>query len=300
MDTVEFSDIASFEALEIVPGRLFYIDTATDNVKRKLTFPILFKIGVVVICRKGKARGAVDDIPVMLKEGDVLFIMPGSNLLEFEILEDGSEIPAVMVADAEQFRSTVIDRKLWGLFVKLRYHPVIHLEEDDVRLFETYANLMTELLSLHQDAPFKEQAVASCTNALFYTMLNMLHRRIPHEEIVDGTNIASRLFLSFVELCEKSEGRLRSVGEAADTLCVSPKYLSRVVKKNSGMTPSQWLDEFVMRAVLYYLMHTDRSVKDIAATLGFPNPSTFGSFVRRQVGMTPSEYRATRRYVNNR
>ena len=77
----------------------------------------------------------------------------------------------------------------------------------------------------------------------------------------------------------------------ADRLCVSPKYLARIVRVNSGMTPSQWMDEYTMREIVRELRRTDKSMKDISMSLGFPNPSSFGTFFRKHAGMSPASYR---------
>jgi AraC-like DNA-binding protein len=74
-------------------------------------------------------------------------------------------------------------------------------------------------------------------------------------------------------------------------LCISPKYLTAVCKKNSGKTANEWITEQVLEDIRYYLKQTDLSIKQICDQLGFPNPSFFGKYVKDHFGMTPLKFR---------
>ena len=83
----------------------------------------------------------------------------------------------------------------------------------------------------------------------------------------------------------------RPVEDYANDLCISPKYLTVICKKNSGKTANEWITEHVLEDIRYYLKHTDLSIKQICDELGFPNPSFFGKYVKDHFGMTPLEFR---------
>ena len=77
----------------------------------------------------------------------------------------------------------------------------------------------------------------------------------------------------------------------ADKLCITPKYLSIICKKNSGKTAKEWIQEYVTENVRFYLKSTDKSIKEISDILGFPNPSYLGRYVKERFGMSPKTYR---------
>jgi AraC-like DNA-binding protein len=77
----------------------------------------------------------------------------------------------------------------------------------------------------------------------------------------------------------------------ANELCISPKYLSALCKKNSGKTANEWITEHVLEDIRYYLKQTDYSIKQICDLLGFPNPSFFGRYVKDHFGQTPAYFR---------
>lgn len=61
------------------------------------------------------------------------------------------------------------------------------------------------------------------------------------------------------------------------------------------MTPTEWLDIFSLQAMVHQLRHTDRPLKEIAADLGFPNTSAFGTYVKHHLGVAPAAYRRQNR-----
>lgn len=83
----------------------------------------------------------------------------------------------------------------------------------------------------------------------------------------------------------------RSVTFYASKLCVTPKYLSTVVKEVSGKTPYAWIKEETIKGIEYRLCHTQSSLKEIANELNFPNCSFFGKFFKSQIGLSPQQYR---------
>ena len=95
----------------------------------------------------------------------------------------------------------------------------------------------------------------------------------------------------FMELLYEHYREERNVTFYASKLCVTPKYLSAIVKEYSGKTPYKWIEETVMDEICRLLRQTGESVKTIAYDLNFSNVSFFGKFVKRHVGMSPVQYR---------
>ena len=98
-------------------------------------------------------------------------------------------------------------------------------------------------------------------------------------------------FQRFLDLLHSSEIKRHTVDAYASELCISPKYLTVVCKKNSGKTANEWITEHVLEDIRYYLKLTDLSIKQICDRLGFPNPSFFGKYVKDHFGMTPMQLR---------
>ena len=74
-------------------------------------------------------------------------------------------------------------------------------------------------------------------------------------------------------------------------MCISPKYLSAICKRNSGKSANKWITEKLTGDVRYYLHQTDLSIKQICDLLGFSSQSLFCKYVKEHIGMTPMEFR---------
>ncbi len=76
----------------------------------------------------------------------------------------------------------------------------------------------------------------------------------------------------------------------ADKLCLTPHYLSSVIRETSGQTVMQWINQASDPKPKVLLKHSNLLVFQISDELNFPNPSFFSKFFKRMTGMTPAEY----------
>lgn len=94
-----------------------------------------------------------------------------------------------------------------------------------------------------------------------------------------------------MELLISSYPKERSVSYYANRLFVTSKYLSAVCKENSGETASDLITCYVMKDIVCLLKSPDKSIKEIANELNFATLSFFGKYVKRNLGLSPKEYR---------
>ena len=99
------------------------------------------------------------------------------------------------------------------------------------------------------------------------------------------------IFESLVLLIEKNYMRERSVAFYADELCLTPKYLSVLVKSVCGQTVQQLLFKAMIRRSIYLMKNTTKTIQQIANELSFPNASAFGTFFKKHTGLSPKHYR---------
>lgn len=82
-----------------------------------------------------------------------------------------------------------------------------------------------------------------------------------------------------------------TVKDVADEVCVSESYFKSVFKKGSGYSYSEYLTRVRMEKAKELLHRTEKSVTEIAMDIGFRTPTSFSSLFRREVGLTPSQYK---------
>lgn len=74
-------------------------------------------------------------------------------------------------------------------------------------------------------------------------------------------------------------------------LCITPKYLSRIIKDITGYTALDYIENYVVTEAKAMLNSTMMTVQQISDSLNFPSQSVFGKYFKRVTGMSPKEYR---------
>jgi len=101
-------------------------------------------------------------------------------------------------------------------------------------------------------------------------------------------NLAGRLRLAVEENFTRPDFGL---GEAAEMLDMSPAYLSRVFKRETGENFQEMLTQVRIEKAAVLLRDTELKVGEIARQVGFENERYFGQVFRRHTQQTPMMYR---------
>ena len=108
----------------------------------------------------------------------------------------------------------------------------------------------------------------------------------------DNSKRSRQLLNHFFELVgENILSGQRTITFYAEKLCVSERYLFKVCKKETGKTPKELINEFLIGQIKNALLTTEMTHQQIADQFNFPDQSAFGQFFKRQEGMSPSEWR---------
>ena len=83
----------------------------------------------------------------------------------------------------------------------------------------------------------------------------------------------------------------RLIGFYANKLCITPKYLSKLVKEHTGRSAGEWIENHVILDARAMLHSSDMTIQQIATALNFPNQSFFGKYFKRATGISPKHYR---------
>jgi AraC family transcriptional activator of pobA len=96
---------------------------------------------------------------------------------------------------------------------------------------------------------------------------------------------------AYFEKGEAGEKGLPTVNYMASQLHLSPKYLSDLLKQETGKTALELIHLYVMSEAKNMLVAGDRSISEIAYQLGFENPPYFSRLFKKEVGISPKEYK---------
>lgn len=77
----------------------------------------------------------------------------------------------------------------------------------------------------------------------------------------------------------------------ASELALSARYLSYLLKQETGKTALDHIHIALVNEAKNILMSTDKTVAETAYQLGFENPPYFSRLFKKEIGLTPTEYR---------
>ncbi|HEY1056642.1 MAG TPA: helix-turn-helix domain-containing protein [Emticicia sp.] len=84
---------------------------------------------------------------------------------------------------------------------------------------------------------------------------------------------------------------LPSVAYCADELHLSPNYFGDLIKKETGKSAQEYIQNKIIDVAKNKIFQTDKTVNEVAYELGFKYPQHFTRFFKQHVGQTPNEYR---------
>ncbi|WP_326985082.1 AraC family transcriptional regulator [Chryseobacterium sp. MYb264] len=84
---------------------------------------------------------------------------------------------------------------------------------------------------------------------------------------------------------------LPSVGYCADALNLSSNYFGDLIKKETGVSPQEYIQTNVINLAKERIFDINKSISQIGYELGFKYPQHFTRLFKQKVGVSPMEYR---------
>ncbi len=260
---------------------IFYRDfSAFRNITRKM---VVNFVGFIYVAT-GRVGVTLNDISLTAEAGQIIFYKAGDFMSDAVFSPDSNGTVCGIEASVPfESRSSIGFPQLTS---KRGNCMVFNIGKDVERLLEIYSDLLCHKYSM------KIENVRFTIISLMEDLLGCVTLPGADTQKRPKRQSADRLYQRFSTLLIEAYPKPKDVKWYADALSVSPNYLARVVKQISGRSTLEWINEAVMTDVRTSLIHTDRSIKEISARLGFANPAFFGKYVRKHSGMTPKQLRA--------
>lgn len=233
------------------------------------------------------------DITINLREehvraGQILVMMPGS-IFQPKAVSDEIRMFSIIV-DTEFAELMRKNLRVNTAFVPRYYHHVVHTlnEATQRNCMEMFIRLKGELAGA--DYTGRKDVVQRYLE-IWMLKNHALIDNFDKPELNKPLNRKEQIFQDFLSLLEKHYTQERSISFYASCMCLTPKYLSTIIKEVSGKHGMQWIDEFVSLEAKALLRDSDLSVKQVSDQLNFPSQSMFGRFFKKMTGYSPKQYK---------
>lgn len=241
----------------------------------------------LIICRSGGFDFRLNGKDYEAKPGDTLFVPEYSSLV-ITGEKEGLDVD-ILIYQVEPIRD------IMGNLV-LSMYPYSQLSAEPCYVWKTgeeqevshYMRLLESTLPL-EDSLFNLHERKLLLLALTHRLCSIYNRKVAAQQ--NSVGHKHEVFMKLIELIDRHFMQERGVEFYADKLCLSPKYLSALSKSVSGYTVQELVFKAIVRKSMSLLNNTQMTVQEISDMLNFPNASYFGTFFRKQMGMSPQQYR---------
>ena len=248
------------------------ITASSDSQMQVFRFPCRIDAFIIGVGTEGETSVSFNLHEFRLKK-DSMFIFTPKNILQ---VNSQQYFKADVIAISPDFmrRINIDIKNMMPLFLKFVENPTLALTPEESRSMRGMI-AQIERETRGPETHFSFDIVSGLIAATIYKIGDiMYHYLAEHPEGQNNShNRAEEYFKQFTHLLGEHFREERSVGFYARQLCITPKYLTTLIKRISGQSVSEWIDNYVILEAKTLLKYSTMSIQEIAYYLNFPNPS---------------------------
>lgn len=281
-------------------NKAFYSDTpciqyGETDMSQLMRNPCRFGCDVQIVCTDGTAEISTGIENYTMRTGTELFLLGGSLVQVCGMSRDFRARMLLYPKDVVFKALLPLDASFLNYIHEYPFFDHLRpgASEDEWSHIMQWMD-MARMLFRESLPSFRKQLEQN----FLQSMLMYLYNQIPRKEIA-GPRESSRkqvLCHQFVRLIRENSAHEHQVPFYADRLCISSRYLGDIVAENfGGLTPKQLIDKQLISEIKVQLDNPLLSVSEIAQYFNFPEHTSMSRFFKRNTGMSPKEYRASRK-----
>ena len=177
-------------------------------------------------------------------------------------------------------------------FFSYSSNEALHLSQEEKRIF----NDCLEKIKIELNRPidkFSKRLISMNIELLLNYCMRFYSRQFVTREVQNRdvlTRFEALLDDYFTGDKPKQEG-LPSVKYFADKICLSPNYFGDLIKKETGMSAQEYIQNKIIDLAKSMLLGSEKTITEISYDLGFQYSQHFNRVFKKNTGFTPSAYR---------
>lgn len=252
-----------------------------DKENHHLAEPMKFDHAIITIYTKGEATVKVNLEEYKIKAPALLTLMPGQIAQSYDMSPD---LEVYSMAFSRRFIDIVNIPGWQQQYMSMYNNPHTPLSESSLHGMCAFYTMMHHLAS-DTENPFRIQVLENLIRVFYYGGIHYLSSK--YKSMPNKNSTIDR----FLELVHEHYRTERLIGFYAEQLCITPKYLSKLVKESTGLSAGDWIERHVILDARAMLHNSEMTIQQIATSLNFANQSFFGKYFKRATGISPKEYR---------
>lgn len=225
------------------------------------------------------------------QDGTIVSFAPG-QVVKTEMIEGKRAKAKGVLFHPDIIKGTSLGQeiKLYSFF-SYSSSEALHLSEDERSIIlDCLRNIKTELV--HPVDKLSKRLIARNIQLLLDYCMRFYERQFITRAVANK-GILSRfetLLDEYFGNIQQDKG-LPTVRYFADKVCLSSNYFGDLIKKETGKTAQEYIQNKIVDLAKEKILGTGKNVSQIAYELGFQYPQHFNRLFKKSVGCTPNEYR---------
>ena len=250
-----------------------------------LEYPIHAEKSYICFCLEGSAEIEINLEKRVITKNEIVLIALNSIVFHRKFSDD---FRVALFSISKSITEDLLNylRKYPPVFLLKPDFPSIELSniemEEVMSFFQIMWNVVEDVENDHRTEMLKH---------LLCALLIKIHGHA--SKYMNNTVPVSRkeeMIRQFFLLVSEHLKESKDVSFYADKLCVSPKYLSSLVKQIVGKPAKECIDYCVILESKL-MLRSSSTIQEISQELNFPNQSFFGKYFKKHTGVSPLHYR---------
>ncbi len=263
-------------------------DTDRDNLMIKVNMWYKANYSGIVLINEGKGSFTVDDKSFEVKAGDIIYtVLRESFIIDYI----SADYKAKEIFFSNEFINDAgFNYKSNDMLRRLTDHPSGVIAQQKA-LFRRLMFHMEELAELNQpdsDNYYFNEMIWHHFSLLMYEIDNYFKKNEISQFL---TSREEEITTGFFALARQHFVQHHDIQFYADQLCISRKYLSRVIRKTMSKTPRDIINQILTIEAKLLLRNTNSNVSQVAAQLNFSDQAVFSKFFKKHTAQNPSDYK---------
>ncbi|WP_254562474.1 helix-turn-helix domain-containing protein [Dyadobacter diqingensis] len=177
-------------------------------------------------------------------------------------------------------------------FFDYETNEALHLSPREEQIIWSFYHALEAEYNNNQDEFSREIMLSNVSSMLKYA------QRFYKRQFLNRSQLSGKTVTKFNDTLAKyfSGDNLQTLGlptvnYMAGQMNVSPRYLSDLLKQESGKTALELIHIYLISEAKNMLIGPEQSVTEVAYTLGFENMSYFSRLFKKEVGVTPNGFK---------
>ncbi|WP_297411837.1 helix-turn-helix domain-containing protein [uncultured Alistipes sp.] len=226
------------------------------------------------------------------RDGTIVCFAPG-QVVEVEMAPDTRPAGYGLLFHPDLIRGTALGQEIRNYsFFSYETNEALHLSDEERQTIRDTLQKVEQELDHAIDKHSRRLITANVGLLLDYCMRFYDRQFITRSEVnSDILTRFERLLDAYFDTDMQRQEGLPSVKYFADKVFLSSNYFGDVIRKLTGMTASEHIQNKVIDRVKEQLLSSDKTASQIAYELGFQYPQHLSRMFKRITGLTPNEFR---------